>query len=175
MKEKKFTINNAMYDKPMGDNDECYTPRYVVEAILPFIPKDKIIWCPFDKEDSFFVQVLLENGYNVVFSHIDYGENFFTFEPKKWDIIVSNPPFTDKRAFFERAFQLGKPFMLLMTAQWLNDSTPVKLYLQYERDMELIHFTKRIQFLNTPKKGIPFKTLFYCSNILPKNNILLNI
>ena len=41
-----------------GNHDECYTPDYVVEAIVPFIPKDKIIWCPFDKECSPFVRVL---------------------------------------------------------------------------------------------------------------------
>ena len=48
-----------------GGNDECYTPRYVVEAILPFIPKDKVIWCPFDRDDSNFTIVLKENGYGI--------------------------------------------------------------------------------------------------------------
>lgn len=36
----------VLYSK--GNNDECYTPRYVVESVLPLLPKDKIIWCPFD-------------------------------------------------------------------------------------------------------------------------------
>ena len=169
----KFTINDAIY-KTNGKNDECYTPRYVVEAILQYIPKDKVIWCPFDKEESFFVKVLQENNYRVIYSHIENGEDFFTFEPPHWDIIVSNPPFTNKRAFFERAFKLGKPFMLLMTAQWLNDAAPVELYDKYNKDMELIHFTKRIQFLNVNEQKIPFKSLFFCSDILPKANILIN-
>jgi hypothetical protein len=170
----RFTINDAIY-KTNGKNDECYTPRYVVEAILQYIPKNKVIWCPFDKEESFFVKVLKENGYEVVFSHIDNGEDFFDFEPSHWDIIVSNPPFSNKRKFFERAFQLGKPFMLLMTAQWLNDAAPVELYNKYNKDMELIHFTKRIQFLNVNEQKIPFKSLFFCNDILPKANILINI
>lgn len=170
---KNFTINDAMY-QTSGGNDEYKTPRYVVEAILPFISKDKIIWCPFDKEDSFFVQVLLENGYNVVFSHIDFGEDFFTFEPKKWDIIISNPPYTHKKEFFERAFKLGKPFMLLMTAQWINDAAPVDLYLKYEKDLQLIHFRNRVHFIGGDKKT-PFKSLFYCCDVLEKNNIILNI
>lgn len=170
---KKFTINDAIY-KTKGKNDECYTPRYVVESIVEYIPKNKVIWCPFDKKESFFVKVLKERGYNVVFSHIDNGEDFFKFEPPHWDIIVSNPPFSNKRAFFERAFQLGKPFMLLMTAQWLNDAAPIELYNKYNKDMELIHFTKRIQYLNVNEHKIPFKSLFFCSNILPKSNILIN-
>lgn len=171
---KKFTINDAIY-KTKGKNDECYTPRYVVESIVEYIPKNKVIWCPFDKKESFFVKVLKERGYDVVFSHIDNGEDFFKFEPPHWDIIVSNPPFSNKRAFFERAFQLGKPFMLLMTAQWLNDAAPIELYNKYNKDMELIHFTKRIQYLNVNEHKIPFKSLFFCSNILPKSNILINV
>lgn len=169
----KFTINNAIY-KTNGKNDECYTPRYVVEALLPYIPKNKVIWCPFDTEESYFVKVLIENGYKVVFSHIMKGQNFFEYEPPRWDIIVSNPPFTNKKAFFERAFQLGKPFMMLMTAQWLNDSAPVQLYHKYGKDMQLIHFKKRIQFLNVKENKIPFKSLFFCCNILPKDNIIIN-
>lgn len=170
---KKYTINDAIY-ATSGKNDECYTPKYVVESILPYIPKDKRIWCPFDTENSYFVRVLRENGYNVVHSHISYGQNFYTYEPEEWDIIVSNPPFTNKKQIFERAFQLGKPFMLLMTAQWLNDAAPVDLYCKYNKDMQIIHYRNRIQFLNQNDKKIPFKSVFFCSDILEKNNILIN-
>ena len=38
---------DILYSK--GQNDECYTPKYVVEEIVKYIPKDKIIWCPFDE------------------------------------------------------------------------------------------------------------------------------
>ncbi len=56
-----------------GKNDECYTKRYAVEPLLKFLEpfRDKIIWCPFDKEDSEFVKVFQEHGFHVVFSHID--------------------------------------------------------------------------------------------------------
>lgn len=37
----------------LGKNDECYTPRYGVLPIIKYLPKDKIIWCPFDKENSY--------------------------------------------------------------------------------------------------------------------------
>ncbi len=47
-----------------------------------------------------------------------------------WDCIVSNPPFTNKRAFFERALKLGKPFALLMANTWLNDRAPMQLFEQ---------------------------------------------
>jgi hypothetical protein len=53
-----------------GNNDECYTPRYVVEEILPYLDKDKVYWLPFDKDDSEFVKVLRNNGFKFVNSHI---------------------------------------------------------------------------------------------------------
>ncbi len=63
-----------------------------------------IVWCPFDKEESNFVKQLSKWAFiDVVFSHIDNGQDFFNYEPKEWDIIVSNPPFTNKRKYFERA------------------------------------------------------------------------
>ena len=46
--------NNVLYSK--GNNDECYTPDYGVEAILEFIPFGAVVWCPFDKKESEFVK-----------------------------------------------------------------------------------------------------------------------
>jgi hypothetical protein len=169
----KHTINHAIY-KTNGKHDECYTPRYAVEAILPYIPSNMTIWCPFDTEESFFVKVLRENGYNVIHSHIDNGQDFFEYEPEHWDIIVSNPPFTNKKQIFDRAFSFGKPFILLMTAQWLNDSAPVQLYQKHQKDMQIIHFTKRINFIGG-QGVIPFKSIYFCCDILPKGNVLLDI
>ncbi len=50
-----------------GGGDEQYTPRYGVEVLLPHIQhlKDKIIWCPFDKEDSEADHFLLKVCYNI--------------------------------------------------------------------------------------------------------------
>lgn len=47
MDSKKILYSN-------GNNDECYTPRYVVEEILPHLDKEKVYWLPFDKDDSEF-------------------------------------------------------------------------------------------------------------------------
>ena len=55
--------------------DEYYTPSILVEPILPYLPKDKIIWCPFDTQNSEFVLLLREKGYNVIQSHINGYHN----------------------------------------------------------------------------------------------------
>ena len=53
-------------------SDEAYTPAYGVLPILKYIPKDSIVWCPFDKPDSEFVQQISKTNI-VIFSHIDAG------------------------------------------------------------------------------------------------------
>lgn len=162
----------VLYSK--GNNNECYTPKYVVEAILPFIPKDKVIWCPFDRDDSNFTIVLKENGYNVINSHIDYGQDFYDYEPPHWDIMVSNPPFTAKRKIFERALSFGRPFMLLMSNTWLNDSAPKVLFK--DKDLQLLMFRNRIKFLNNGivNNKITFSSSFYCYNILPRQIVMIS-
>ena len=164
-------MSNVFYQ--LNENDECYTPRYGVEPLLEFMPKfrGKTIWCPFDTDDSQFVKVFLENGYDVVNSHISDGRDFFEYEPEKWDLIISNPPFHNKRAFFERALSFGKPFALLMTITWLNDATPKRLFGD---KMELLMFDRRICFEG--QGACPnFSSAYFCKDFLPKQIICREI
>ena len=151
-----------------GNNDENYTPAYAVEPLLKYLPKDKIIWCPFDTADSEYVKVLKAHGYNVVYSHIDAGQDYYSYEPEQWDIMVSNPPFTGKRQIFERALGFGKPFALLMANTWLNDSAPKQLFKDV--DLQLLMFEQRIQF--SDEKKITFSSSYFYCDILPKQIIM---
>ena len=67
-----------------------------MEPLLEFLPKDKVIWCPFDEEWSAFYRLFSEHGYNVIRSSLAEGQDFFTYEPEHWDILISNPPFSKK-------------------------------------------------------------------------------
>ncbi|MDR3329785.1 MAG: hypothetical protein LBS76_00735 [Mycoplasmataceae bacterium] len=58
-------------------SDEAYTPKYAVKPILEFVPKNWIIWCPFDTEKSAFVKMLAKHGNKVIFTHKDSGQDFF--------------------------------------------------------------------------------------------------
>lgn len=118
----------------------------------------------FDTEDSEFVKTFKEAGYNVVHSHISSGQDFFEYEPDEWDVLISNPPFRNKRAFFERALSFGKPFALLMMVTWLNDAAPIKLFWEV---LQLLLFDKRIVF--DGKGGRPnFSFCYFCKDFLPK-------
>jgi hypothetical protein len=159
-----------LYSK--GKNDECYTPSYAVEPILKHIPKGKIVWCPFDTVESEFFRLIKKQN-EVIISHIDTGQDFFKYEPKKWDIIISNPPFTNKRKFFERALDFNKPFALLMSNTWLNDSAPKEIFRKRNKDLQLLMFDKRIEFNDNNK--ITFSSSYFCYNFLPKQIIMEKI
>lgn len=159
-----------MYSK--GSNDECYTPGYGVSPILEFIPKGATVWCPFDTAESEFVKQISPQN-EVVHSHISEGKDFFTYEPEHWDVMVSNPPFTNKRKYFERALAFGKPFALIMTNTWLNDSAPKQLFK--DKDLQLLMFDKRMKFNSPdgrPNDKITFSSSYYCWNFLPKQIIM---
>ena len=168
--ETMTTSQSILYSA--GSNDECLTPAYGVEPIIKYIPDGWVVWCPFDKPDSWFVR-LISRTHQVIRSHIDDGQDFYTYEPDQpWDCIISNPPFTKKRQIFERALSFYKPFGLLMTNVWLNDSAPMQLFA--DRDLQLLMFEQRIKYENdgVVNNKITFKSSYYCWNFLPKQIIM---
>ncbi|MBQ7450420.1 tRNA (adenine-N(6)-)-methyltransferase [bacterium] len=168
-------MTNEFLRTSKGKNDECYTPRYGVEPLLEFIQpfKNKTIWCPFDTQDSEYVKVFRENGYSVVSSHIKNGQDFYNYEPEKWDIIISNPPFTGKTKIFERALSFKKPFALLMTITWLNDPKPAKVFKK--ENLQILSFDERMVFKGQDRKKINFMSAYFCHNFLPQDFIFRSL
>ena len=155
-----------------GNNDECYTPFYGVSPIIEFIPSDVVVCCPFDKPHSEFVKQISVNN-KVIHSHLETGQDFFDYEPENWDVIVSNPPFKGKRQFFERALSFNKPFAMLMTNTWLNDSAPVQLFA--DRGLQLLMFDKRIEFIQPNAKAtnkVTFSSSYFCCDFLPSDIVM---
>ena len=165
-----ISSSNILYSS--GNNDECYTPEYAVLPIIKYIPKGATVWTPFDTKDSFFVKSLRSAGVKVIRSHIESGKDFFNYEPKKWDIMISNPPFSNKRAYFERALSFNKPFALIMTNTWLNDSAPKQLFAK--KQLQLLMFQERMKFNNQDNTDnkITFSSSYYCYDFLPNDIIM---
>lgn len=157
------------------ESDERYTPEYAVLPLLEFLEpfKGQTIWCPFDKPESEFVKVLTAYDYDVVYTHIDNGQDFYKYEPEHWDLAISNPPFSDKRYTFERLLSFNKPFAMLMTLDWLRDATPKRLFK--DKDLQLLMFEERIQYKNSLKDCIDFSSAYYCYNFLPKQIIMRSL
>jgi len=156
-------------------NNEYFTPSYAVEPLLEFLERfrNDTIWCPFDTEESEFVKVFTNNGYKVIYSHINDGKDFFTYIPNDYQLIVSNPPFQDKKRTFERLLSFNKPFAMLMTLTWLNDSAPKKLFK--DKDLQLLMFEERIKYKNASEDKINFSSAYYCYKFLPKQIIMRSL
>jgi hypothetical protein len=86
-------------------------------------------------------------------------------------MIVSNPPFSNKRKIFERCLSFNKPFALLMTNNWLHEKAPKELFA--DKDLELLMFDKRIEYSRS--KRVPFSSSYFCYKVLPKQIIMEKI
>ena len=155
-------------------NDECYTPDYAVRPLLKYLEKfkGKTIWCPFDTEESEYVKILTQAGFNVVYSHKDDGQNFYDFgdglfatDLPDFDLIISNPPFHNKALMVEKILKFNKPFALLLPLTWLNDRTPYNLFSK--EGLELMLFDRRVKFKNCGNQP-SFGVGYYCRGILPE-------
>lgn len=153
--------------------DEYYTPKYIVEILIPFIENKgyKTIWCPCDKKWSEYVKVFKTEGFNVIFSHIDYNEDFLNFSPpsESYDIIITNPPFSIKNKIFERCVELDKPFCLLMSATSIQSASFVKILSKTE-DFNVMMFYKRISY-NGDRP--PFPSWYYASKLFDRNEFYI--
>lgn len=155
--------------KTYADSNECYTKENTIYPLIKYLDKSKTIWCPCDLESSNYVKVFKREGFNVIYSHISLGQDFYTYEPSEnFDIIITNPPFEKKANFMKRVLSFNKPFAILLPLTWLNDSAPFNLFKDF--DIELLIFNKRPTFLNQNFKtpNPTFSCGYYCKDILPK-------
>ena len=145
-------------------NDERYTPPILVKPILEYIPKGSVVWCPFDLKNSEFVYALKEHGCKVIYSHIETGQDFFSYEPNEpYDYIISNPPFSRKLEVLERLYELKKPFAMLLNLECLNYQEVGTFFL--DKNLELLIVDKKVSF---DGKVSSFNTSYFCNKILPE-------
>lgn len=172
------------------DNIEAYTPKYAVDIILPYIPKKKrywiffkrptVIWAPFSRTEHNFVNYLRQLGYKVINTHYDpetkQGKDFLTYKPDfKFDIILDNPPYKNKTLFVKKAFEHNKPFALLLPFNCFGDNGIPNLYITNNVDPQMLIPKQRAEFHNQNNRGISFKTVFICRDVLPKQLMFVDM
>jgi hypothetical protein len=122
---KPVTTPPKTPNTPQG-RDTFQTPNYAVELLIPFIPKTvRRIWecaCG-DGKISLYLE---KKGFEVWSTDIrqneDIVDSVFNFVTQTAncmeDCILSNPPFSLKEDFIEKAFSYGKPFAFLINADY---------------------------------------------------------
>lgn len=159
-------------DIKKSNTDEWYTPRENVEIILPFLHRGgyRKILCPFDTAESQFVKVLAESGYNVTFSHIKTGGDFFKINNlKDYDAVVSNPPFSKREAILKKLFESEVPFAMILNFNGLFDSK-TRWQLFKDNEFELIVPLGRMHFFNEECAGNSpnFQSVYVCKGMTDK-------
>lgn len=162
-----------LMDKVAGSgNDEFYTPAYAIEPLLKYLQQGSTIWCPFDTEESFYVKILRNAGFRVVYTHIKDGQDFFTVEvPSGVDYIISNPPYSLKTEVLEKLFSLKIPFAMLLGLVGIFESQK-RFELFKGNDFEVMYFNRRVSYLESyeaekTSKNPPFSSVYICHKVLP--------
>jgi len=156
---KKYWSEREKFDMP----DECYTPENAIIPLIPFLKKEEMIW------DCAFGTGMLANhfnkfGFNVVGIQ-DY--NFLKEDSDKiakFDIIITNPPYSVKDLFLERAFKIGKPFAFLLPLTTLEGIKRGNMFK--DKNIQIIIPNRRINFANPNgrknKSSCWFATAWFC-------------
>lgn len=119
--------------------DLFQTPNYAVDLLIPFIPKGRFSWAwePASGDGKIARRLLEKTELDVFVSDIRYSEvmpndifNFLIDETailpaKLWEsfdtgfgCIITNPPFSLKRQFYERCREYNMPFALLIPSDY---------------------------------------------------------
>ena len=109
-------------------NDELYTPKEAIYPILKYLDKNKIYWECTDFGGSNITKILRENGFKIINTkkeQIDFLEQTPDF---KFDVIITNPPYSLKNEFLKKCYEYNKPFLLLLPLTALEGKERNKLY-----------------------------------------------
>lgn len=148
-------------------NDEYYTPSYAIYPITKYLKPNSTIWCPFDKEESQYVQILRREGFNVIHGHIETGQDFFEVDVPKCDYIISNPPYSLKGEVFKRLYITGIPFAMLINFQGIFDHRE-RFEMFKNNRVEMLWLSPRVNYIkpnDNKASGVPFQSGYLCSGI----------
>jgi hypothetical protein len=160
--------NQAENPEVVDGRDTFQTPNYAVNLLVPLIPRDvHRIWeCAVGQWK--LADRLIHHGYDVSGSDIRVMDNrtelynFILEEPQiilGSGMIITNPPFSLKRKFYERCLLYKVPFALLIPADysgWIIKAT--------QDGAEKIIPTRRIDYITpTGLSGATGHTSYYHS------------
>lgn len=114
------------------ESDFYPTPREATVALLDFLalPTKTVVWEPACGEGH-MVDVMQEYDLQVIGTDIQSGTDYLTTEDRVCDWIITNPPFSLADQFIERSIESGKPFAMLLKAQYWHAKKRLELFRRY--------------------------------------------
>jgi len=138
------------------DSDNYITNKEEWFRIKEYIPKDKVIWCPFYC-DGTMKEYFKEMDLDIIHEDEDFFEN------NKGDIVIDNPPFSKKKEVLTRLKELDKPFILICPSMLLSYKYFQELY---KNEIQIMIPQMRIKFrhLNSTNNNYtpPFASFYFC-------------
>lgn len=124
--------------------DLCQTPPYALDPLTPYLNREWVIW------ESACGEQTLANGLwgkgfsGIVATDILTGDDFFSFQPDRWDMQLTNPPYSLKLRWLERSYNLDRPFALLLPVQILGVGKAQTMFKKW--GVEVILLSRRVGF-----------------------------
>lgn len=136
-----------------GAPDDFQTPPIALKPLLPYIPKDWVVWeCACGH--GYMVDALEKEGYKVIATDL-YAEparDFLAWHPTPMpNVVITNPPYSIKQKFLERSYGLNVPFALLLPLTTFETRKRQDLFRKF--GVEVIFFDKRINFMTPSGQG----------------------
>lgn len=172
--------------------DTFQTPNYAVDLLIPFIPKDILRVWECSAGGGKIANVLLKNHFYVsqtdirLVGYISKVHNFISdgypepiqqwIEYKNKFCIITNPPFSIKEQFIEKAFEYKVPFAFL-----INMDYSLQMCNWIRRGCQRIIPDRRIDFI-TPfgRNGKTSSSQFHSGWLtynfnLPSNEVIVEL
>lgn len=133
-----------------GKMDNCQTPPYAIQPLVPYLRITDRIWEPAAGE-GLMETALTPHVHSVVGTDIVDGVDFFhALAPMMTTKLITNPPYSMKPAWVKQCIHFGLPWALLMPAEcWFTAGIQD---LVRTIGMEVIICRQRVNF-KMPVKG----------------------
>ena len=175
-------MNSIQASQIMGGNgakarkasDLYPTPPEVTVALMRFLklPAGTIVWEP-AFGDGDMAKALFECGVTVHGTDIRGGYDFLKLDRPEgsFDWIITNPPFSLADEFIHHAAEIGKPFAMLLKAQYWHAVKRAQLFREIPPSY-VLPLTWRPDFLFKERRGkksaSPLMDVMWCVWLTPQ-------
>lgn len=132
--------------KNIPARDQAQTPPYAILPLLPYIPKDWIVWESAASKYGFLGEAIRAlNGNTVIETGMEStGDDFFKVTRNVAQVQITNPPFSLKYEWIERSYDNRQAFALLMPFDTWAAASAQKLFQRF--GVSVIILNRRVHF-----------------------------